>query len=214
MIDLQSRGCHNINLVTPSHFLPWILESVRYAAGRGLNVPLVYNCGGYETLQTLALTKNIVDIYLPDMKYGDNAPARLYSNAPDYVDVNRSAIREMFRQVGPLKCDIDSIAYRGLIIRHLVLPGGEAGSKEIRKFLLNHFDPHDIFMSVMAQYRPLYKAFEHESLARTLTTDEYVPVREAFVKDGFNGYYQELDRLDTSFVIDFQTRKTEELTGD
>jgi putative pyruvate formate lyase activating enzyme len=213
MLDLSAKGCHNINLVTPSHFLPWILEALNIAAGRGLELPIVYNCGGYESSEVLGLLKNVVDIYLPDMKYGEAFNAAMYSNAPDYVPVNRAAIREMLRQAGPLKCDENGIAYRGLIIRHLVLPGNAAGSSAVMSFLKESFDPHDIHMSIMAQYRPLYRAEEYEVLNRQVLAEEYDPIREAFINEGFEGYFQEAEKLDTSFVIDFQKRKFEELTG-
>ncbi len=222
LLGLQHQGCHNVNLVTPTHFLPWILESLREACSRGLNIPIVYNCGGYELPDTLRVLDGIVDIYLPDMKYGDNTAAKAYSQAADYVEVNREAVREMFRQVGPLKLDPSTrlgaaehgVARRGLIIRHLVLPNGEAGSDSVRAFLREHFDPSDIAMSVMAQYRPLYRAHECARISRRVTADEYAAVRDGFIGDGFGGYYQQMDRLDGSFVIDFEKRRFEPLVGE
>jgi putative pyruvate formate lyase activating enzyme len=214
LLELQNKGCHNINLVTPSHYLPWILESLREAWRSGLSLPVVYNCGGYETGETLAVLKDVVDIYLPDMKYGDNGAAHRYSGVPDYAQVNQAAVREMFHQAGPLRLDKNGVAYRGLVIRHLVLPCGEAGSEKIRRFLVDNFDPGDITLSIMAQYRPLYRACEYEKLARTVTAEEYLPVRDAFIRDGFGGFYQEITGLNESFVIDFKKRKFDELIGE
>jgi len=214
MIALQDRGCHNVNLVTPSQYVPWILESLKIACERGLRIPVVYNCSGYESVEALAVLKNVVDVYLPDMKYGGNDAAKRYSNAADYVEVNRAAIREMFRQAGPLRLDADGIAQRGLIIRHLVLPAGRAESDEIRRFLSSQFDPHDITVSVMAQYRPLYRACECEEIGRGVSSEEYQAVRDAFLADGFTGYFQDISRLDSAFVIDFKKRKHEALTGE
>jgi putative pyruvate formate lyase activating enzyme len=207
MLALQTEGCHNINLVTPTHFLPWTLEALHAAAREGLRVPVVYNCGGYERTATLEILKGVVDIYLPDMKYGDNSRAGTYSQAPDYVETNRQAIREMFRQVGPLSVDKTGVARRGLIIRHLVLPNGEAGSESVRRFLAESFDPRDIAVSVMAQYRPLYRAHEYAAISRVLAAEEYERVRDAFIQAGFEGFYQQVRRLDTSFLIDFRRRE-------
>ncbi|MDD5673916.1 MAG: hypothetical protein PHC61_07130 [Chitinivibrionales bacterium] len=216
MVDLQKQGCHNINLVTASHFLPWVLRSLQMAAEAGLAVPIVYNCGGYESVQTIDILNNIVNIYLPDMKYGNAESAKKFSAAPDYVRVNQAAIKAMFRQAGPLKCDGDGVAYRGLCIRHLVLPHGLAGTFEILEFLKSSFDPADIFISLMAQYFPAYKAGEHKELSRKITAEEYAPVKEAFLEAGFNGFFQEIaePQADLKFKIDFKTRKNKALTGE
>jgi putative pyruvate formate lyase activating enzyme len=214
MLHLQDLGCHNINLVTPTHFLPWILRSLKIAAGAGLRLPIVYNCGGYELAATVDLLKDVVDIWLPDMKYGDNVPARRYSAAPDYVEVNQVAIRRMFRQVGPLRCDAQGIAERGLCIRHLVLPNDQSASREILAFLKNAFDPQDVTISLMAQYRPFYKSECHPPISGCLAPAEYKRIKAAFLQAGFRGFYQEPERLDTSFCIDFKRRKEEPLTGD
>ena len=213
LLDLERLGCHNINLVTPSHFLPWILRALKEAAGLGLSIPIVYNNGGYESPETLGLLKGIMDIYLPDMKYGGAGAARKYSNAGDYVEVNRAAIIEMFRQVGPLRIDKNEIARRGLCIRHLVLPGGQARSGEIVTFLVKTFDPQDVTVSLMAQYRPLYRAREFPELSRVVTFEEYDSIRRLFEHADFNGYFQELELMDGSFCIDFKSRKHEPLTG-
>jgi putative pyruvate formate lyase activating enzyme len=214
MVDLQTQGCHNINLVTATHFLPWVVRAIRVAVQNDLSIPIVYNCSGYEQAHVMALLKGIVDIYLPDMKYGDNAHAKRYSQAADYVDFNKYALREMFRQVGPLKTDENGIAVRGLCIRHLVLPEGGAGSFAIVDYLEKNYDPQDLTISLMAQYRPLYKACEYREINRQITLEEYEPVKEKFISAGFNGFFQELERMDTGFVIDFSKRKRERLTGE
>jgi putative pyruvate formate lyase activating enzyme len=214
MLALQAMGCHNINLVTPTHFLPWILKTLKEAARKGLTIPIVYNSGGYELASVMSLLAGIVDIYLPDMKYGNNAQAKRYSGAPDYGDSNRAAIREMFRQVGPLRMDGNGIAYRGLCIRHLVLPEGGAGTEDIYDFLTSTFDPHDLYLSLMAQYRPMYRAGEFPEINRTVTREEYEPLRRKFIEAGFGGFYQDLSRMNDNFIIDFKKRKSERLTGD
>jgi putative pyruvate formate lyase activating enzyme len=213
LLGLQEKGCHNINLVTATHFLPWALRALRMAAESGLAIPVVYNCGGYELEETIDLLKGVVDIWLPDMKYGGNELARLYSKAPDYVEINRAAVRRMFRQVGPLRCDDAGIAYRGLCIRHLVLPNGQSASREVLAFLKQTFDPPDVFISLMAQYRPLYGADRHALIGTRVDSREYETIQQEFIAAGFDGFYQDPERLDTAFVIDFKTRKEESLTG-
>jgi putative pyruvate formate lyase activating enzyme len=213
MLRLQSLGCHNINLVTATHFLPWLLPALRRAAGEGLRLPIVYNCGGYELPETIDLLKEVVDIWLPDMKYGDNAFARRYSAAPDYVEINQAAVRRMFRQVGPMRVDEHGIAERGLCVRHLVLPNGQSASFAVLDFLKHTFDPQEITISLMAQYRPLYRACGHPPIQAPLTPEAYDPVKTAFLKAGFEGFFQEIETLDTAFVIDFTQRKEEPLTG-
>jgi putative pyruvate formate lyase activating enzyme len=213
LLDLQNKGCHNINLVTATHFLPWILRALKEAAGLGLTLPIVYNNGGYELPETVKLLSGIVDVYLPDMKYGTNTEAAQFSQANDYVEVNQRAIIEMFRQVGPLRSDNSGIAYKGMCIRHLVLPGGLAHSEKILEFLNAHFDPDDISLSLMAQFRPLYKAAECDALSRPLCDADYTPVKRMFSEAGYNGFVQELEQLDTTFCIDFTSRKNETLTG-
>lgn len=214
MVGLQEQGCHNINLVTATHFLPWVVRAIKMACTNGLSVPVVYNCGGYERHEVMALLAGIVDIYLPDMKYGNDGSAQSYSNAPDYVAVNRAAIREMFRQAGPLRLDDAGIAYRGICIRHLVLPQNRAGTRDVLDFLISSFDPHDLSISLMAQYRPLYEAAQFPEIDRRVSRDEYEPLRRAFIEHGFQGFYQEIERMDRKFVIDFTKRKSERLTGE
>lgn len=214
MVWLQECGCCNVNLVTPTHYLPWILRALHAASAQGLGIPVVYNCGEYEREEVLRLLDGIVDIYLPDMKYGDNRAAGRLSGADDYVEVNRRAIREMFRQVGPLNCDSSGMALRGLLIRHLVLPNGHGGSGKVVEFLAGHFDPDDIAVSVMAQYAPRYRAGEHPEIARRISREEYERARAWFEDAGFGGYYQDAPRMDESFLIDFTRRKFERLGGE
>lgn len=213
LLGLQEKGCHNVNLVTATHFLPWVLRALRRAADSGLELPVVYNCGGYELEETIDLLKDVVDIWLPDMKYGAGEPARLYSKAPDYVEINRAAVRRMFRQVGPLRCDDAGIAFRGLCIRHLVLPNGQSASRGVLAFLAQTFDPQDVFISLMAQYRPLYGADRHALIGTRVEAQEYERIKQEFIRAGFEGFYQEPERLDAAFVIDFKTRKEDPLTG-
>jgi putative pyruvate formate lyase activating enzyme len=211
MLALEQRGCHTLNLVTPTHFLPWILEALRLAAAQGLSLPLVYNCGGYESLDALELLAGVVDIYLPDIKYSAPHHALHYSGALDYVDRNRAAIRAMFRQVGPLRLDSAGIAWRGLIVRHLVLPREIAGSTESAAWLCSTFAPEDITLSIMGQYTPLHQASSFEALCRALTPREYEMACAAFSAAELEGYVQELDRLNQSYVIDFATRTGQRL---
>ena len=213
LLGLQEQGCHNINLVTATHFLPRVVRALQKASNSGLTLPVVYNCGGYERTETIDLLKDIVDVWLPDMKYGRNEPARLYSKAPDYVDINQAAIRRMFRQVGPLRCDETGIAHRGLCIRHLVLPNDQSASREVLAFLKEAFDPEDVTVSLMAQYRPLYGADRHALIGTVVDRREYERIKQEFIDAGFGGFYQEPEKLDTAFVIDFTKRKEEPLTG-
>jgi putative pyruvate formate lyase activating enzyme len=214
MIHLQELGCHNINLVTATHFLPWIVRALRIAAADGLRIPIVYNCSGYESPSVISMLDDIIDIYLPDMKYGDMEAARKYSHAEDYPQVNQKAIKEMFRQTGPLRVDSDGIAWRGLCIRHLVLPGNLRSSENVLSFLKTSFDPVDITISLMAQYRPLYKASKFQEIDTTLSYDEYERIKEQFIEAGFEGFYQQIEKIDTKFIINFKERKDERLTGE
>ncbi|MCL0065947.1 radical SAM protein, partial [Dehalococcoidia bacterium] len=169
---LQSMGCHNINLVTPTHFIPQLVKSIRIAIERGLRVPIVYNCGGYESASTVRLLEGIVDIYMPDMKYSDPQSAGRYSNASDCFDRCREAVREMHLQVGDLALDSRGIAQRGLLIRHLILPNDLAGSREILRFIAEEISK-DSYVNMMFQYRPMFRAAEYEEINRRPTTDEY-----------------------------------------
>lgn len=185
MIALQSQGCHNINLVSPSHVVAQIIAAVEIAAQQGLRLPLVYNTGGYDSPEALRLLDGIIDIYMPDMKYGDSAVARRYSKVRDYVEVNRAAVREMHRQVGELALDKQGLAQRGLLVRHLVLPGGLAGTEQVLAFLAQEISPHT-YLNLMDQYRPCYRADEYPPLARTITAEEYQEARALAKRHGLN----------------------------
>ncbi len=170
MLDLQRMGCHNINFVTPTHQVPQILRALPLAVESGLQVPLVYNCGGYESLETLRILDGVFDIYMPDFKYGDSEAAKRYSNAENYPEVAKAAFQEMHRQVGDLTLDRRGIARRGLLVRHLVLPNNLAGTGEVVRFLAELSE--DTYVNIMAQYRPCYRAHEYPLLARRPTREE------------------------------------------
>ncbi|MGE5592313.1 MAG: radical SAM protein [Betaproteobacteria bacterium] len=172
MVELQDMRCHNINLVTPTHYMPHILAALVAACGRGLEVPLVYNCGGYESLSALELLEGVIDIYMPDVKYADPEIGMRYSHARDYPRVVKAALKEMHRQVGDLQIDEDGVAWRGLLVRHLVLPGGLAGTAELVRFIADEIS-RDTYINIMSQYRPEYRAREHPPLDRPITTREY-----------------------------------------
>jgi putative pyruvate formate lyase activating enzyme len=177
MLRLQRSGCHNINFVTPTHFTPQIVEALVKAIDGGLSIPLVYNCGGYESVQTLRLLRDVIDIYMPDIKYSDNETARRFSGAPRYWDVVTEAIREMHSQVGDLEIDDRGIAQRGLLIRHLVLPNRLAGSRKVLEFISREVSL-DSYINIMDQYRPAYRAIRYNELGRTITAREYEEVLE------------------------------------
>jgi len=172
MLALQERGCHNINLVSPSHVIAQILEAVALAARRGLRLPLVYNSGGYDSEDGLRMLDGVVDIYMPDMKYGDSRTARHYSRVDNYAAVNRLAVREMHRQVGDLQLDAAGLAVRGLLVRHLVLPVGLAGSGRIFRFLAEEIST-ETYLNLMDQYFPSYKSSEYPQLSRRIEAAEF-----------------------------------------
>jgi putative pyruvate formate lyase activating enzyme len=172
MLEIQDMGCHNINLVTPTHQMPMILHSVAIASEMGMNIPIVYNCGGYESLEAVTILDGVVDIYMPDFKYSDPQMALKYSKAKDYPERAKAAIKEMHRQVGDLIIDERGIALRGLLVRHLVLPEGIAGTKEVVRFIAEEIS-RNTYINIMDQYYPCYKAFEHPPLDRRITTKEY-----------------------------------------
>ncbi|NDJ78919.1 MAG: radical SAM protein, partial [Chloroflexi bacterium] len=177
MLQLQALGCHNINFVSPSHVIPQIIGATHIAAEAGLNIPLVYNTGGFDSLEGLRLLDGIVDIYMPDMKYADPVLAQKFSKIIDYPQHNWDAVREMHRQVGDLQVDEDGIATRGLLVRHLVLPDGVAGTAEIVRFLAEEVSPNT-YINIMGQYRPAWRVRERDvkPLNRAVTPEE---VRQA-----------------------------------
>lgn len=172
MVELMERGCHNINFVTPTHVVVQIVEALIPAVEQGLNLPLVYNSGGYESVETLALMDGIFDIYMPDFKFWDNGWAERFLNAPDYRERTRAALMEMHRQVGDLKVDAQGIATRGVLVRHLVMPGGVAGTERVMEFLAREISP-DTYVNVMDQYRPCGNAHGDEVIGRRLTAGEF-----------------------------------------
>ncbi len=176
MIELQEQGCHNINLVSPSHVVAPILGAICLAARDGLRIPIVYNTGGYDSMQALELLEGVVDIYMPDMKFGTDEAAGAYSRTRDYVEVNRACIREMHRQVGDLEFDERGIAVRGLLVRHLVLPGGLGGTDQILDFIAGEIS-QATYLNLMAQYRPCYRANECPPLDAPLLRKEYEAAR-------------------------------------
>jgi putative pyruvate formate lyase activating enzyme len=193
MLWLQEEGCHNLNLVTPTHYVPQILKALGIARDRGFNLPIVYNTSGYDSVETLKLLDGIVDIYLPDMRYNDNSVALRYSVALHYVEVNRAAIKEMYRQVGNLSVDEKGIASRGLIIRHLVLPGGLSGTEGVMKFLAEEIS-RDVYISLMSQYFPAYKTGDFPEINRRIQEQEYDEAYDAKMKYGLkNGWVQEFE---------------------
>ena len=176
MLQLQTRGCININFVTPTHVVPHIIESVLLARGNGLTIPVVYNCGGYESIESLQLLEGTVDIYMPDVKYLNPDSSKKYSFAQDYPDVMKSALLEMHRQVGDLEIK-DGVATRGLLVRHLVMPGNIAHSKEIIDFIVNEVSGNT-FINIMEQYRPTFNAHNFPEINRPVTRQEFSKVYE------------------------------------
>jgi len=184
MLGLQTIGCVNINFVTPTHVIPAIMAALELARRKGLRLPTVYNTGGYDAVETLKLLEGYMDIYMPDMKYSDSAVAEELSNAPDYWQINQAAVKEMHRQVGDLQVE-KGLATRGLLVRHLVLPKGLAGSFEIIDFLAGQISPKTT-INVMGQYRPCYKASSYPQLNRRPTLQEIDYVRRYGMEKGLN----------------------------
>jgi putative pyruvate formate lyase activating enzyme len=172
MLSLQAKGCHNINLVSPTHVVPQILEALELAVELGLHLPLVYNSGGYDSVETLRILDGIVDIYMPDMKYDDEETAREVSGIENYPEINKAAIKEMHRQTGDLEVNEEGVAQRGLLVRHLVLPHGLAGTKGIVNFLSEEIS-RNTYVNIMAQYHPCYKVFQIPSLGRRISSVEF-----------------------------------------
>lgn len=171
MVNLQERGCENINLVTPTHYVPHILGGLTAASKSGLVVPLVYNCGAYECMATLSLLDGVIDIYLPDTKYSDPEHGKTYSGVENYPEMMFASLKEMHRQVGDLLVDAKGVAVRGLMIRHLVLPGALAGTKEVLWFIATELSK-DTYVNLMGQYYPAYQAHKYPEIARRPTRQE------------------------------------------
>jgi len=191
MLQLQTLGCHNINLVTPTHVMPQILKALKLAKSGGLKIPIVYNTGGYELPQIIKELSGIVDIYLVDMRYADSDTAIKYSSAPDYPRYNQESVKEMHRQVGIADIDANGIIKKGVVIRHLVLPNNIAGTDKIMKFIAQEISP-DSYISLMSQYLPYYKACEFPEISRRLIQREYEEAKQIMQKYGlYNGWIQE-----------------------
>ena len=188
MVGLQRLGCHNINFVTPSHVVPQILEAVKWAAEEGLRVPLVYNSGGYDSVETLRLLDGVIDIYMPDLKFMDARISKELMNAPDYPEVARAAIIEMHRQVGDLQINEKGIATCGLLVRHLVMPDDLAETRKAMRFLATEVSTNT-YVNIMNQYRPCGRAHEYPKLDRSVTRDEYTRAIDEALEEG-------IERLD------------------
>ncbi|OIN96601.1 radical SAM protein [Candidatus Desantisbacteria bacterium CG1_02_38_46] len=194
MLKLQKLGCHNINFVTPTHYTAQILTALVIAKEKDLKIPLVYNCGGYESVETLKILDGIIDIYMPDFKYGDNASAKKYSSAPDYVEVAKSAHKEMHRQVGDLVIE-NGVAVKGLLIRHLVMPDVRACSDRVFEFIAKELSP-DTAVNIMAQYYPTHLAYKYPEIDRFPTINEYSQALQTAKDTGLNyGWRQTVSTL-------------------
>ena len=191
-IEQQEKGVNNINLVSPTPYVPAIVEAIKIAKTNGLKIPIVYNTNGYDSLDALRMLDGLIDIYLPDFKYFDNEIALKYSKAPNYFEVVTNAVIEMQRQVGSAKFDDNGIMQKGIIIRHLVLPGNVLQTKKILNWIKENM-PKDIYISIMAQYFPTYKAKEVEPINRKISKREYEIVTD-LIDEFENGYIQELRR--------------------
>jgi len=201
MIRLQDSGAHNINFVSPSHMICRIADSIIFAKNRGLNIPIVYNTNGYDSVEVLKEIDGLIDIYLPDMKYMKNDPAKKYSLADNYVEVATSSVKEMYRQVGNLETDKNGIAISGILVRHLVLPGSVDNSKAVMEFLAGLSG--EMFISVMSQYSPCYKADNYPEISRVVNTSEYDEIVGFAVKLGLkNLFLQELESQ-SEYIPDF-----------
>jgi putative pyruvate formate lyase activating enzyme len=202
-LELQRKGCHNLDWVSPTHVVPQLLEALAIAIPRGLHLPIVYNSNGYDSLATLRMLEGVVDIYLPDLKYADDAIARRLSNAPGYTDIALGAISEMYRQVGDLTLDPDGIASRGVIVRHLVLPHNLAGTRQALRRLAAEVSP-TITVSLMAQYYPAHRADKIAELRRPITAEEYDEALDGFTDAGLeNGWAQDVQQAPDTFRPDF-----------
>ena len=188
MLSLQIRGCHNINLVSPTHVVPYVLDALDLAAGMGLHLPLVYNSGGYDSMETLKLLDGIIDIYMPDMKYSEGKTAEQLSGIKDYPSVNKAAVKEMHCQVGDLQIDEQGVAQHGLLVRHLVMPHNLAGTQEVVRFLSQEISTNT-YLNIMAQYHPCYKALDIPILSHSVNKQEFCEAIDF-------AHQQGLDRLD------------------
>lgn len=203
----QEKGAHNINLVTPTMYVFQIIEALKIAKSKGLNIPIVYNSNGYEHLETIKLLNGYIDVYLPDLKYYSNELSKKYSKVDNYFETATKSIKEMYTQVGKAKFDENGLIIKGVIIRHLVLPNHIQNTKNILKWIEVNM-PKDIYVSVMAQYFPTYKAKEDNLINRKLTKKEYKEVTNyLYSLDLENGYIQELGEHEEEYVPNFDLSK-------
>ena len=203
MLKQQEKGVENINLVTPTSYALHIIEAIKQAKSKGLVIPIVYNTNGYENVETLKLLEGYIDIYLPDLKYYYNELGKSFSKVDNYFEIATSAIKEMYRQVGVPQLNKNGIMKKGLMIRHLILPNQTENSKQILKWIKENLD-NNIYVSIMAQYFPTYKARELDELNRKLTKEEYEEVESYLYElDLENGYIQELGEHEEEYVPDF-----------
>jgi len=210
MLHLENSGCHNINLVSPSIWIPQIVKALYAARKKGLSIPIVFNTGGYDSPEIIKMLDGTIDIYMPDMRYSDDEKARNYSYVKKYTRYNRQSVKEMYRQVGGLKLDKKGIARKGLLIRLLVMPENIGGVKKTLDFIKNELST-DVYLSIMAQYHPAYRAFKYPELSRTITAKEYLEVVRYAEKKGFSyGWTQDYITLNDNedlFIPDFKDKK-------
>jgi len=196
----QQRNVQNVNLVTPTSYVPQIIEAIKIAKNKGFHLPIVYNTNGYETIETIKMLEGYIDIYLPDLKYFYNQLGEKYSKIHNYFDIASKAIIEMYKQVGAPKLDTNGIMQKGLMIRHLILPNNIDNSKQVLKWIKENIDSN-VYVSIMAQYFPTYKAKENTELNRKLTTEEYEEIENyLYDLDLENGYIQELGEHEEEYV--------------
>lgn len=199
-LSQQKNGVENINLVTPTSYTVQIIEAIKIAKEKGLNIPIIYNTNGYENIETIKMLKGYVDIYLPDLKYAQDKLAKKYSNIEDYFEITTKAIKEMVNQVGMPKLNKNGIMQKGVMIRHLVLPNNIENSKKVLKWIKENM-PKEIYISVMAQYFPTYKAKQNNEINRKLTKNEWKEIEQYVEKLDFeNGYIQELGEHEEEYV--------------
>ena len=205
-MEQQEKNANNINLVSPTPYVPFIIDALKIAKRKGLKIPIIYNSSGYENIETLKLLEGYIDVYLPDFKYSDNNLAVKYSKAPNYVEVVQNAMKEMYRQVGSPILDENGIIKKGLIIRHLVLPGEIENSKSVLKWIEQNID-NSVYVSVMAQYFPTYKAKLIDKINRKLTKEEYEAIENFLYSLNLeNGYIQELGEHEEEYVPNFNIK--------
>jgi len=201
-LELQDKGANNINLVNPTHYVPWIIEALDFVRDK-LHIPIVYNSGGYESKSTLRLLEGYIDVYLPDLKYMSPYMSKRYSSASDYFDRASEAIPEMYRQTGPVVLDELGILRRGLVVRHLVLPGGVSDSISVFNWLAKSLPIDLILVSVMSQYTPFHRSQEYPEINRKVTPFEYETVADTVRQLGFKGYFQESDSAKEEYTPPF-----------